>query len=103
MRCRSPRPVCNVVCPSPDCVVQKKVAPGLLSSSPSNQKALYRSLRRIVEDADVLLEVLDARDPLVRVPRCYWVLVDATRLVACRDGCGLRGDRGGGDGVGVGW
>jgi len=37
---------------------------GALSEAASNRKAFYRHLRTVVEKADVILEVLDARDPM---------------------------------------
>ena len=43
----------------------------------SNRRAFYRHLRNVVNKADVLLEVLDARDPMVCVcvAVCVWLCV----------------------------
>ena len=38
----------------------------------STHRAFYKHLRKVVEAADVVVEVLDARDPLVR-PHMYFV------------------------------
>ncbi len=37
-----------------------------MKSIEANRRAFYRQLKKVVEKADVILVVLDARDPLVR-------------------------------------
>ena len=56
--------LCQLCCSQgPDNRVQRSV------HAVQTHRAFYKHLRKVVEAADVIVEVLDARDPLVR-PRC---------------------------------
>jgi ribosome biogenesis GTPase A len=46
------------------------VSHSAMRSIESNRRAFYRQLKKVVEKADVILVVLDARDPMVRRTRC---------------------------------
>ncbi len=52
------------------CVQSEAAVVGLsmasMKSIEANRRAFYRQLKKVVEKADVLLIVLDARDPMVR-------------------------------------
>ena len=47
-----------------DALAASTVAERALSSAPRNQKTFMKELARVLKESDVLLEVLDARDPL---------------------------------------
>ena len=51
-----------------------------LSGAPSNQRAFHKELSTVLKSADVLLEVLDARDPM----GCRCVALEDAVLAKCR-------------------